>query len=73
MGAKIQKAHCDGLRGKLLAYYAANPGEELTPADIADKFGVPAGTVRNTLSRMTGKGEVRRFSVYRASLPTSKE
>jgi hypothetical protein len=53
-----------GLRGKLLTFFAENPQEELTPADVIVKFDAHPRTVHNTLSRMAYAGELTKRSVY---------
>jgi len=44
------------LAGKLLAFFTANPTEELTPAQIRDKFGVTAFSVSMAVRRLEQSG-----------------
>lgn len=48
-----------GLASKIIAYFAANPDEELTVEDIQKKFDVKSmGVVYNRISEMAKKGEI---------------
>lgn len=61
-----QAPRAGSLRAKLLAYFQANPDEELTRADIVTKFGLSANSLDKVLQRMKEKGEIERASVWRA-------
>lgn len=47
----------DGLAHKLIQFFEANPDEELTIADIRDKFDVAPTTASNALARLELAGE----------------
>jgi len=40
------------LAGRLMAFFDANPNEELTPAQIGEKFGAAPSTVAMAISRL---------------------
>ena len=46
----------NSLAGKLLAFFTANPTEELTPAQIREKFGVTAFSVSMAVRRLEESG-----------------
>lgn len=54
-----------GFRERLRQFFAANPDEELTRADIMTKFDVPASTVDSALKRMSEAGELAPAHVWR--------
>ena len=60
----------NSLRAKILAYFEANPDEELTRADIAEKFCKSQKTMDGTLARLREDGEIEAAHVYR--LPQRK-
>lgn len=51
---------------RLRRFFQDNPGEELTPKDIAVKFGVSHWTASTTITAMQRKGEIERVKVVRA-------
>lgn len=53
-----RRARPASLRRKLLDYFEANPGEELTTEDVCVKFGVNNARMRNTIYDMRKAGEV---------------
>lgn len=61
-----------GLTGKVLAFFVANPEEELTSVDIADKWDVrPRSAVLGALDRVVlmgllARGKEGQYAVYRA-------
>lgn len=59
------KLRTDGLPRRLLAFFAANPLEELTPEQVAIKFDVHEGTVRNALNELGKSGLVETVRVVR--------
>lgn len=56
---------------RLLAYFAANPDEELTRADIAAKFNAGAKNVDAALTRARATGLIEAVHAYR--VPASKK
>ena len=50
------RGHAITLRDRLVAYFAANPDDELTFADIAVKFSVPVGTARGSIGSLRKVG-----------------
>lgn len=58
-------AKATGLRGRLLAFFAENPTEELTIPDICTKFGAHPRNVESTLTRMRNYGELEPAHVWR--------
>lgn len=56
-----------GLPERLVAFFHANPDEELTLSQVATKFGVSAGRVRNVLATLTKGGVVEDVRVVRLS------
>lgn len=60
-GLSVKKGGHDpaGLAARILAYFDANPDEELTARDIQVKFNVVnLGVVYNRLTEMARKGEI---------------
>jgi len=55
----------DWLPARLMAFFRANPAEELTPRQIADKFDVSPRTVANVLSRLSQAGLLENVRVAR--------
>lgn len=51
-GQGSREPRSDSLATRLLEFYRANPDEEMTRQDIADKFGVSLQTVSVTLHRL---------------------
>lgn len=50
------KPHKNGLAGKVLAFFAKNPSEELTTWDICQKFGVSPAGIKGALVDAVGAG-----------------
>ena len=53
------------LRARLLAFFDANPEEELTRSDIATKFCVAMKTIDNVLAQARKDGELEPVHVWR--------
>lgn len=66
------KPQARGLTGKVLAFFVANPDEELTTADIASKWEVrPASSVWGALDRVVrlellAREKVGKYTVFKA-------
>lgn len=60
-----RRPRATSLRAKLRAFFDANPGEELTRADIAAKFDAGESTVDSALRRMRINGELEAAHVWR--------
>lgn len=58
----------NSLAGRLMRFYAENPHEELTFADIATKFGCTQRNALTTVQRLKAKGLVESVHVVRAPL-----
>ncbi len=52
-------------------FFARNPDEWLTSADVADKYGVPSNTVSQTLQYSVESGLLRRETVANKSVYTA--
>lgn len=63
----MRKRSLSRLPGKLMAYFEANPEEELTYADLVAKFGVSIRAARACVDRMTPTGELESVHVIRLS------
>lgn len=57
--------HPDSLRAKLMAFFEANPDEELTERQVGDKFGVSIHTVKEALLRLVRAGKIEKVKVIR--------
>lgn len=64
--------HYDSLAAKLRLYFAENPGEELTYADIAVKFDTTVRNARTTVGRLKALGLVESIHVVRAKQKREK-
>lgn len=53
------------LRARLLAFFKANPDEELTPRQIGDKFGVSPQRVGDVVTDLTQAQLLERVNVVR--------
>lgn len=51
-----RKADPNSNSGKLRAFFAENPDEELTPADIAAKLGIPQNRIYNITRKLVADG-----------------
>lgn len=58
--------HANSLPTRLQAFYAANPGEELTFADICAKFCVTICAARGAVRSLQAAGELEVVHVVRA-------
>lgn len=58
-----------GLPARLLAFFEANPDEELSRTDIETKFSVCESTVQNALQEMRNRGQIVSVHVYRKAKP----
>lgn len=56
MVAPRQRGHSITTRDRLVAYFAANPDDELTFADVLVKFAVPVNTARGSIDNMRKAG-----------------
>lgn len=56
-----------GIKKRLLEYFAANPGEELTKSDMMVKFDATESAVEQALWILKAEGAVVRAIVYRAA------
>ncbi len=59
------KSRSSSLRARLLAFFDANPHEELTRADIAAKFSVSLHAVDSVLSQLRQAGELEPVHAWR--------
>jgi len=66
-----EKADLDGLQlgadtnaVQILRFLADDPEQGFRPAEIADRTGIPPGSVRGTLSRLEDRGLVRHAAPY---------
>jgi hypothetical protein len=50
------RGHAITLRDRLVAFFAANPDDELTFADVVVKFSVPVGTARGSIDSLRKVG-----------------
>ena len=57
----------DSLPGRLIAFFAANPGEELNYADVCAKFGVAKRTAHVIVGRMVRDGELNDGSPHKST------
>jgi len=58
-----------GVTPRLLAFFRANPNEELTLDDVIAKFDCTPATARKALCVAGQKGAIERVSVYRLRTP----
>lgn len=54
-----------GVKKRIAAFFEANPGEELTKADMMVKFGATESAVEQALWILKSEGLLERASVYR--------
>lgn len=51
--------------GKLRAFFAENPDEELTPADAAAKLGIPQNKIYNITRKLAADGVIESLWIIR--------
>ncbi|MDB5541963.1 MAG: hypothetical protein JWQ89_3690 [Devosia sp.] len=67
-GVRIGIKNGAGIEQRVMAFYRANPGEELTLSDLVTKFGVGSTkSATNVVCRLKAAGLVERACVIRAT------
>jgi hypothetical protein len=73
MSAGPRKYRRDSLASKLVAFYEANPDEELTLADVCVKFDTPKHSAESRLCEAVRDGLLERVVVYRRPVAPGAE